>query len=48
MLKGLQKKKKSKTMNNKMAINTYLSTTESKKQAKQTRTETELLIQRVF
>ena len=28
-------------MNNQMAINTYLSTTESKKQTKQTRTETE-------
>ena len=28
-------------MNNKMAINTYLSTIESKKQTKQTRTETE-------
>ena len=26
-------------MNNKMAINTYLSTTESKKQTKQTRTD---------
>ena len=34
---------KIKTMNNKMGINTYLSTTESKKQTKQTsRTETEL------
>ena len=28
-------------MNNKMATNTYLSTIESKKQTKQTRTETE-------
>ena len=28
-------------MNNKMAINTYLSTVESKKQGKQTRTETD-------
>ena len=35
MLKGLKKKKRIKTMNNKMAINTYLSTTESKKQTKQ-------------
>ena len=36
-------------MNNKMAINTYLSTTESKKQTKQTsRTETESWIKRVF
>ena len=34
-------KKKIKTINNKMAINTYLSTIESKKQTKQTRTETE-------
>ena len=41
MLKGLFKKKKFKTMNNKMAINIYLSTIESKKQTKQTRTETE-------
>ena len=40
--RDLFKKKKIKTMNNKMAINTYLSTIESKKQAKQTRrTETE-------
>ena len=31
MLKGLKKKKRIKTMNNKMAINTYLSTMESKK-----------------
>ena len=36
-------------MNNKMSINTYLLTIESKKQTKQTRsTETELWIQRVF
>ena len=36
-------------MNNKMAINTYLSTTESKKQTKQTRrTETDSWIQRAF
>ena len=36
-------------MNNKMAINTYLSRIESKKQTKQTRrTETESWIQRVF
>ena len=31
-----------------MAINTYLSTIESKKQTKQTRTETESWIQRTF
>ena len=37
MLKGLFKKKKIKTMNNKVAINTYLSTIESKNQTKQTR-----------
>ena len=38
-----------KTMNNKMAINTYLSTIESKKQTKLTRrTETESWIQRAF
>ena len=42
MLKGLiEEKKKIKTMNNKMAKNTYLSTIESKKQNKQTRTEAE-------
>ena len=36
-------------MNNQMAINTYLSTIESKKQNKQTsRTETELQTQRAF
>ena len=36
-------------MNNKVAINTYLSTTESKKQAKQARrTETESWIWRAF
>ena len=36
-------------MNNKMAINTYLSKTESKKQTKQTRkTEPEPWIQRMF
>ena len=35
-------------MNYKMTINTYLSTIESKKQTKQTRTETESWIQRVF
>ena len=45
----LFKKKKIKTMNNKMAINTYLSTIEAKKTTKQTRrTETESWIQRVF
>ena len=44
-----KKKKETKTMNDKMAINTYLSTVESKKQTKQTRrTETESWIQRVF
>ena len=38
-----------KTMNNKMTINTYLSTIESTKKTKQTRrTETESWIQRVF
>ena len=36
----LFKKKKIKTINNKMIRNTYLSTSESKKQIKQTRTET--------
>ena len=42
MLRDLFKKKKIKTMNNKMAQNTYLSKIESKKQTKQTRrTETE-------
>ena len=47
MLKGL-KKKKIKNMN-KMAINTYRSTIEFKKQTKQTRrTETEPWIQRAF
>ena len=35
MLKGLIKKK-IKTVNNKMAVNTYLLTTESKQQTKQT------------
>ena len=35
-------------MNNKMAINTNLSTIESKKQTKQTRTETEFWIRRAF
>ena len=35
--RDLFKKKKIKTMNNKMAINTYLSTIESKKQTQQTR-----------
>ena len=42
MLRDLFKKKKIKTMNNKMAKITNLSTIESKKQTKQTRrTETE-------
>ena len=35
-------------MNNKMAINTYLSTIESNNKTKQMRTETESWIQRVF
>ena len=44
-----KKMKKIKTMNNKIAINTHLSTTESIKQTKQTRiTETESWIQRAF
>ena len=45
----LLKKKKIKTENNKMEINTYLSTIESKKKKpKQARTETESWIQRMF
>ena len=45
----LFKKKNIKTINNKMSKNTNLSTTESKKQAKQTtRIETESWIQRAF
>ena len=48
MLKGLKKKKEIKTMNSRVAINTYLSTIESKKQTKQRRTETESWIWRVF
>ena len=50
MLRDLfRKKKMMKTMNNKMAIKIYLSTTESKKQTKHTRrTETESWIQRAF
>ena len=48
MLKGL-KKKKIKTMNNKMAKNTNLSTIQSEKQTKQTRrAETESWIRRMF
>ena len=47
MLRNLFKIK-IKTINNKMAIKTYLSTSESKKQTKQTRTETESWIQRTF
>ena len=35
-------------MNNKMAINTYLSTIESKKQTKQRKTETESCIWKYF
>ena len=42
-------KKKNNTRNNKMAINTHLSTTEFNKQTKQTRrTEIESWIRRVF
>ena len=49
MLKGLFKKKKIKTMNNKMAASTYLSIIESKKQTKQMRgTEIESWIWRAF
>ena len=47
MLKGLFNKK-IKSMNNKMAINTYLSTIDSKKQTEQTRTETESWIWQTF
>ena len=46
--RGLFKKNKVKTMNNKMAINTYLSTIKFKKQTKQTRTETESWTWRIF
>ena len=49
MLKGLKKEKKINTVNNKMAINTYLSPTESKKQTKQMRrTEPESWIWKAF
>ena len=50
MLRELfKKKKKIKTMNNKMAKNIYISTIDSKKQTKQIRrTETESWIQRAF
>ena len=42
-------KKKNNTRNNKMAINTHLSTTEFNKQTKQTRrTEIELWMQKLF
>ena len=47
MLRNLFKIK-IKTINNKMAINTYLSTIESKKQTKQARTETEPWIRRAL
>ena len=47
MLKGFIKEKII-TMNNKMAINTYVSTIESKTQTKQTRTETESWTRRGF
>ena len=40
MLKGLIYEKGDQNMNNKMAKNTNLSTVESKKQSKETRTET--------
>ena len=43
-----KKKEKIKTMNNKMAINTYLLTIESKKQTKQRRIESESWIQVAF
>ena len=47
--RDLFKKKKIKTMNNKMAINTYLSIIEPKKQTKQTRRkDRESWIWRVF
>ena len=49
MLRELfKKKKKIKTMNNKMAKNTDLSTIESKKQIKQTRSAIESWIHRAF
>ena len=50
VLPGLAKKKKMKIkINNKMAVNTYLSKIESKKQTKQTRrTERESWMWRVF
>ena len=49
MLKGLKKKKNIKTMNNRMTINTCLSTIKSKKQTKKTRrTETESWIWRAL
>ena len=41
-------KKKIKTINNKMAVSTYLSTIESKKQTKQAKTETEPFFWRAF
>ena len=47
--RDLFKKKKFKTISNKVAINICLSTIESKKQTKQTRgTETELWVWRAF
>ena len=49
LLYEIFKKKKIKTVNNKMAKNTNLSIIESKKQTKQTRrTETESWLQRTF
>ena len=43
-----KKKEKIKAKKNKMAMNTYLSTIESKNQTKQTRTATESWIRRAF
>ena len=49
VLPGLAKKKMKIKINNKMAVNTYLSKIESKKQTKQTRrTERESWMWRVF
>ena len=46
--RDLFKKKKFKTMNNKMAINSYVSASETKKEMKQTRTGTESWTKREF
>ena len=48
MLNDLFKKQKIKTVNNIVAKNINLSTTESKKQTEKTRTKTESWIQRAF